>query len=178
MADFTVELNGPLFKRQYLLYVIQLSHGPSDYYYVGQTGDTKEKTARPVFRRLTAHLEDRKSTQNQVYQYIAHHILHCPVCEGKDTAFTGQTRQRVEKYLVNSDVTMSAYRLEDFSQIITKTKHHEIRRRTLQIEKQVIDILRKNKRKVINKKSTGGKPYYPCPYPEIIIQVKNDFLLK
>ncbi len=99
MADMVFGLTGELFRRRYLLYVVELSHSSSQYFYVGQTGDTRVITARPVFRRLAAHLEDRKSTQNQVYQYVAHEILGFPEEEGKKTAFTEEARRTSHRCL-------------------------------------------------------------------------------
>ncbi len=177
MPDLNLKLDGEHFRRRYLLYIIHLSHNIKDYFYVGQTGDTKVVTARPVFRRLSAHFEDRKSTQNQVYQYIAHDILKLPEDEGKKTAFTEETRQKVEEYLVESKITMYAYHLEPFIPQISHKEHSNTRRKTLRIEKLVIRLLRKNGRNVMNKKSTSEALYIDCPYPEILKQVAKDFKL-
>ena len=76
MADMVLELLGEHFRRQYLLYIIKISHGEDEYFYVGQTGDNRYTTARPAFRRLAGHFEDSgQSTQNQIYRYIACDIL-------------------------------------------------------------------------------------------------------
>lgn len=177
MADMVFGLTGELFRRQYLLYIVEISHGRSNYFYVGQTGDTRVITARPVFRRLAAHLEDRKSTQNQVYQYVAHEILKLPEDEGKKIAFTEGTRQKVEKYLVKSNIKMYAYHLERFRPTFTPEEHKKRRRKTQKMENQVIAVFRENGRELINRKSTLPASYADCPYPEVMKKVARDFNL-
>ncbi len=177
MADMIFGLTGEHFRRRYLLYVVELSHEGSKYFYMGQTGDTRVITARPVFRRLAAHLEDRKSTQNQVYQYVAHDILKFPEDEGKKTAFTEGARQAVEEYLVKSNIKMYVYYLEPFLSSATPEEHKKKRRKTQKIEKQVIAVFRKNGRELMNRKSTPFASYTDCPYPEVMKRVATDFNL-
>ena len=65
MTD-VITVDGQLFRRQYLLYVLAVDNNLDQFCYVGQTGDWKYITARPPFHRLAAHLEDSgRSTQNQ-----------------------------------------------------------------------------------------------------------------
>ena len=177
MADIVFGLAGELFKRRYLLYVVELSHDNSQYYYVGQTGDTRVITARPVFRRLAAHFEDRKSTQNQVYQYVAHEVLGFPEAEGKKTAFTEAAKREIEEYLIKSNIKMHAYYLEPFKSTITRREHEKNRRKTQKIEEQVIDIFRKNRKELMNRKSTPPASLSDCPYPEVLKRVAIDFNL-
>jgi len=177
MADMVFGLTGELFRRRYLLYVVELSHSSSQYFYVGQTGDTRVITARPVFRRLAAHLEDRKSTQNQVYQYVAHEILGFPEEEGKKTAFTEEARRAIEEYLVKSNIKMHVYYLEPFISTITQGEHEKNRRKTQKIEEQVIDVFRKNRKELMNRKSTLPASLSDCPYPEVLKRVAIDFNL-
>ena len=177
MADIVFGLTGELFRRQYLLYVVELSHDSSQYFYVGQTGDTRVITARSVFRRLAAHLEDRKSMQNQVYQYVAHGILRFPEDEGKKTAFTEEARQAIEEYLVKSNIKMHVYYLEPFISTITRGEHEKNRRKSQKIEVQVIDFFRKNGKELMNRKSTPPASLSDCPYPEVLKRVVIDFNL-
>jgi len=177
MADIVFGLTGELLRRQYLLYVVELSHDNSQYFYVGQTGDTRVITARPVFRRLAAHLEDRKSTQNQVFQYVAHEILRFPEYEGKKTAFTEEAKRAIEEYLVKSNIKMHVYYLEPFISTITQREHEKNRRKTQKIEEQVIDVFRKNGKELMNRKSTPPAPLSDCPYPEVLKRVATDFNL-
>ncbi len=58
MPKITITLDGRVFRRQYLIYVIELINGSEKYFYVGQTGDRKYTTARPPVRRFMGHLED------------------------------------------------------------------------------------------------------------------------
>ncbi len=174
MSNLHLELTGEHFRRRYLLYIIRLTHKKDNYYYIGQTGDTRVITARPVFRRLAAHLSDRKGSENQVYQYIAHDILNLPADEGKDKPYSENTKCGVEKYLIDSKVTMYAYQLEPFSLSISREKHKITRRKTQRIERQVISIFSNNGKKLVNKK-IKHVPLVDCPYPKILKQVKKDF---
>lgn len=178
MADIVFELKGEFFRRRYLLYVVELQHGRSRYYYVGQTGDTRVITARPVFRRLAAHLEDRKSTQNQVYQYIAHDILGYPKEEGTKVAFAEQTRTAVEEYLVATEVSMHVYYLEPFKPTISRREHVKRRRNTQRMESQVIDLFHRNRRRVMNKRKVASASLTDCPYPRVMTRVAEDFGLR
>ena len=177
MADMIFGLTGEHFRRRYLLYVVELSHEGSKYFYVGQTGDTNVITARPVFRRLAAHLEDRKSTQNQVYQYVAHDILKFPEDEGKKTAFAEGTRQAVEEYLVKSNIKMYAYYLQPFLSSATPEEHKKKRRKTQKIEEQVIAAFRENGKELMNRKPTPPVSWADCPYPEVLKRGAMDFNL-
>jgi len=176
VANMVLELKGEHFKRQYLLYIVELSHKGNKYFCVGQTGDTRVITARPVFRRLAAHLEDSKSTQNQLYQYVAQDILNFPEDEGKKIAFTEKARQAVEEYLVKSNIKMYAYHLESFLPATTE-EHKKKRRKSQKIEEQVIAVFRKNGRRLINKKQIPFPSYADCPYPEVLKRVAKDFNL-
>jgi hypothetical protein len=177
MADMVVELSGEQFKKQYLLYIIHLYHNNDNYYYIGQTGDRNVKTARPVFRRLAAHLGDRQSTENQVYQFIAHDILNIPVVQGKTEGFSEQSRDKISQFLVNSKIKMFAYSLEPFSPDVSNQKHKITTKKTEVIENQVICLFHKSHRIIMNKKWTPTDPSVNCPYPMILEEVIKDFEL-
>ena len=88
MEKFSLKLEGQHFKRQYLLYIIEITHGNDKHYYVGQTGDHNYTTARPAFRRLAGHLEDLGgSTQNQIYRFIAEIVLEFSEAGQKNSKF-------------------------------------------------------------------------------------------
>jgi len=176
MADMVLELLGKHFRRQYLLYIIEISHGDDEYFYVGQTGDNKYITARPAFRRLAAHFEDQgRSTQNQIYRYIAADILKIEEARNKQSAFTPQTKQAVEDYLVNSVVRMYVYSLEPFSSTATHEKHLQKVRKATLLEKQVIDAFLQHNRKLVNKDLIRPPIGASCPYPGALEQIKQDF---
>ncbi len=178
MADMVLELLGEHFRRQYLLYIIEISHGDDEYFYVGQTGDNRYITARPAFRRLAGHFEDSgQSTQNQIYRYIACGILKIEEASNKQSAFSPGTKQAVEDYLVDSVVKMYAYSLEPFSSRATHEEHLQKVRNTTLLEKQVIDAFLQNNRQLVNKDWATTRVRATCPYPKALEQIKQDFSL-
>ena len=138
MSKIILSLNGTYFKRQYLVYVVEVVHNNERFYYIGQTGDNRYVTARPVFRRLAAHLEDvGTSTQNQIYRFIAKDILGITKAAEKRSAFDEHTKQMVEKYLTNSIIVMHAYPLQPFMASVKHAEHLEIVRKVTLFEKIV-----------------------------------------
>ena len=178
MEKITLTLEGQHFKRQYLLYIIEITNGNDNHFYVGQTGDHNYTTARPAFRRLAGHLEDLGgSTQNQIYRYIAEIVLGFSEAGQKDSKFDEKIKQAVEEFLVNSTITMHVYPLQPFSPGIEKDKHLEIVRRVSLFEKMVITLFRTNKKRIANKKLTLPKKGAVCPYPQIFEEIIADFEL-
>ena len=177
MADMVLELLGEHFRRQYLLYIIKICHGEDEYFYVGQTGDNRYITARPAFRRLAGHFEDSgQSTQNQIYRYIACNILKIERASNKQCAFTLETKQAVEDYLVNSVVKMYVYSLQPFSPAKHEEHLQKVRNTTL-LEKQVIGAFLQNNRQLANKNLATPSTDATCPYPKAFEQIKQDFSL-
>jgi hypothetical protein len=175
MAEMILTLEGKHFKRQYLLYIIEITHGNDKHYYVGQTGDNRYTTARPAFRRLAGHLEDAgKSTQNQIYRYLAVEVLG--LAEAK-TKFDEKVKQAVEDYLVKSTVKMYIYPLQPFEPGIEHDQHLKIVRKVTLFEKMVINLFRTNSKRIANKKMTQPPRDVECPYQEILQQIVTDFKL-
>jgi hypothetical protein len=178
MAKMILTLEGHHFKRQYLLYIVEVIHGNEKYYYVGQTGDHNYITARPAFRRLTGHLEDLgTSTQNQIYRYIAEIILGYPEAIKKDTKFDEKIKQDVENFLVGSTIMMYIYPLREFLPGVSKEQHLEIVHKVTHFEKIVINLLRTQNKKIANKKLTLPGIGVECPYPQILTEIVSDFSL-
>jgi hypothetical protein len=178
MAETTLTLEGKHFKRKYLLYIIEITHGNDKHYYVGQTGDNNYTTARPAFRRLAGHLDDSgRSTQNQLYRYLAEKVLGFLEAGRKDSTFDENTKQAVEDYLVDSTVKMYVYPLQPFKPGIERNHHIEIVRKITLFEKIVINLLRTNKKRVANKKLTQPEKCAECPYPQILTEIVADFKL-
>ena len=175
MPDFSIELAGEHFRRAYLLYVIEIRHNEDRYYYVGQTGDNKYTTARPAFRRLSGHLQDTgKSTQNQVYRYIATKILGYGEAERQE-AFHEKIKQAVEGFLVGSTMRMHIYKVQPFNHPISHSDHLAIVRKVTLLEKHVIKAFTISGKSLINK--TISDPTGPCPYPRLLAQIKSEFSL-
>ena len=176
MPDIRIELPGAHFRRAYLLYVIEICHGKEQYFYVGQTGDNNYVTARPAFRRLSGHLDDSgRSTQNQVYKYIAANILGHREATSK-ASFPEAVKQDVEDFLVDSTVLMHIYKAKAFKPDVSRHNHlREVRAVTL-MEKYVMVSFLEAGRLLMNKKIV--KPRGACPYPRLLIRIKSDFDLK
>ena len=178
MAEMILTLEGKHFKRQYLLYIIEITHGNDKHYYVGQTGDNRYTTARPAFRRLAGHLEDGgRSTQNQIYRYLAVNVLRFSEAAEKGKTFDEKVKQAVEDYLVGSSINMYVYSLQPFIPGIDHSQHLEIVRMVTLLEKNVIGLFLKNKKPIANKKLTPPKRDTECPYPQILKQIVADFNL-
>lgn len=173
MPDFSIELVGEQFRRAYLLYVMEICHNKDRYYYVGQTGDNKYITARPAFRRLSGHLQDTgKSTQNQVYRYIATKILGYGEAENQE-AFHEKIKQAVEGFLVGSTVRMHIYKVHPFDPAVSRSNHLTNVGKVSLLEKHVIKAFVNSGKSLINK--TVIEPAGPCPYPRLLTRIKSDF---
>jgi hypothetical protein len=175
-ADMLLTLEGQHFRRQYLLYIIEIIHGQDRHYYIGQTGDHNYITARPAFRRLAGHLDDSgRSTENQVYRYLAAKVLKYAAAEDKSENFSEEIKQAVEDYLVHSTVRMHVYSLQEFPQSIEREAHLENVRKVRHFEKMVMELFTEGKKKIANlkiSKPSGGRE---CPYPDILKRIKIDF---
>jgi len=176
MVETILTLEGKHFQRQYLLYIVEIIHENDNYYYVGQTGDKNYTTARPAFRRLAGHLEDGgRSTQNQVYRYLAVEVLGISEAARKDSTFDEKIKQSVEDYLVSSTVKMYAYPLQPFIPGIEHRQHLDIVRKVTLFEKIVIRLLLTNSKTIANKKVTQPTRSAECPYPQVLNQIVADF---
>jgi hypothetical protein len=176
MPDVQIELPGAHFRRAYLLYVIEIRHGKEQYFYVGQTGDNHYLTARPAFRRLSGHLADTgRSTENQVYRYIATNILGH---EGavSQISFSEAVKQDVEDFLVGSTVLMHVYRVKPFKPNVPRDNHLRDVRNVRLMERHVMASFLGAGRLLMNKKIQ--KPVSGCPYPRLLVRIKSDFKLK
>jgi len=177
-ADMILTLNGQHFRRHYLLYIIEILHGSDVHYYIGQTGDTHATTARPAFRRLAGHLEDRgRSTENQVYRYLAVKILGFAEASDRDENFQENVKQAVEDYLVESTLKMHIYILQEFPPDIKREVHLLNVRKVTLFENMIINRFITNQKKIGNKKISRIPNGVECPYPEILNRIQTDFFL-
>ncbi|MGA2917764.1 hypothetical protein [Methanoregula sp.] len=178
VADMILTLEGQHFRRQYLLYIIQISNGNDNHFYIGQTGDNNATTARPAFRRLAAHLGDSgSSTENQVYQYLAEHVIEFPSNDNKGEKFNKKIKQAVEDYLVHSTISMYVYSLQEFPPGIEREVHLANVRKVRLFEKIIIDLFIKHQKKIANKKLSKPPRGAVCPYPDIFKRIESDFKL-
>ena len=175
-ADMILNLEGQHFRRQYLVYVIEINHGNDYHYYIGQTGDNHATTARPAFRRLAGHLEDRgRSKQNQVYRYLAERVLNYSEASNKTENFNEEIKQAVEDYLVHSTIRMYVYSLQEFPLKIEHEDHLANVRKVRLFEKMVIELFKTNRKNIGNKIISKPPQGTECPYPEILERIKRDF---
>ncbi len=178
MAEIQITLDGVIFRRQYLLYIVEISHKHDKIYYIGQTGDNKHTTARPAFRRLAAHFEDvGHSTQNQIYRFLAVEVLGIAEAASRNSAFSERIKQEVEEFLAKSTTRMYVYPLEPFLPGIQHNQHLEIVRRVTGFENLVINIFRANAKRLANRK-LFPRNGLECPYPKALSQILVDFDIK
>lgn len=178
MAKMLINLEGKHFQRQYLLYIVEITHKSDKFYYIGQTGDNNYITARPAFRRLAGHLEDGgRSTQNQIYRFLAVDVLGFAEATRKDSIFDEKIKQSVEDYLVDSTIKMYGYPLQAFKPGIERQQHLEIVRKVTHFEKIVIKLLYANSKIIMNKKQIPPPVKEKCPYPDVLNQIIDDFNL-
>lgn len=176
MPRITLTLDGQVFKRQYLVYVIELVNGNRKYFYVGQTGDRRYTTARPPVRRLMGHLEDvGTSTQNQLYRFVAVDILRIEEAR-QQAAFTEDIKQRVEDFFAESAVHMHVYHLAPFTPGIPHGEHTAIRERVEEFERHVLKRFKSAGLNLANRNFHAPKDRV-APYPEVFSQLLGDFSL-
>ncbi len=176
MDKYTITLDGHLFRRAYLLYIIELIFTGKRHYYVGQTGDRRYITARPAFRRLMGHFEDvGRSTQNQLYRYVAADLLQCSDARER-VSFSEDVKQQVEDVLAGSTVHMHVYSLEPFRVGILREQHLEVLHRVEDFERHVIKRFKEAGFPLANR--NVHSPRTPIPYPEVFREIEMDFGLR
>jgi hypothetical protein len=177
MKNFKIKLEGDYLQSSYAVYVIELIHQGEQYYYIGQTGDNHYISARPAFRRLTGHLENKnRSTQNQIYKYIAYEILKFRKRDKKED-FEIDEKAQIEKWLAASTLEMSVYPLEVFDFHASKEEHTTKRRATQEFEKQVIQLFIQEGKPLINKSRPKAKEA-GVHYEEQLDNIIQDFDIK
>lgn len=167
MKNFKIKLDGYFLQSAYVVYIIELIYTDNIYYYIGQTGDNHYITARPALRRLVGHLENKnRSTQNQLYKFIAYHILELPKRDKKED-FTPNEKMDIEQVLSQSIIEMHVYPLETFD-----LENHTIKRKAAQeFEKHILQLFMKNSQQLINKstpKPKNSTPNYMEQYQAIV----------
>ena len=174
MQYFKIELDGNHFVESYLVYVIEISHGGYNrYFYVGQTGDRNHFTARPAFRRLSAHLSDQgRSTENQLYRYIATKILKHQL--EKNKAFETGVKTNVGEFLKKAKICMHVFPIRAFeSEMISQ--HKTNREYVESIEVEVIAELSKRfgPEAVLNSRLPKANRKIPPDIDETVRQILN-----
>lgn len=159
MNYYRIHIDGKQFEQQYLVYIVRLRHSSDTVrYYVGQTGDRHYRTARPAFRRLAAHFEDRGySTQNQVYRAVAG-MLHKKEFKSR-TRFSNDVKHEVSKYLVESQIDMFVFPIRPFDREVSSDQHKENVRFIEGVEQCTIWALceRHGKDAVLNKRISAPR---------------------
>jgi hypothetical protein len=153
MEYFKIELDGNHFVDSYLVYIIEVTNDEyGRFFYVGQTGDRNHFTARPAFRRLSAHLSDQgRSTENQLYRHIATQILKYQL--EKNKVFKTETKADVAKFLRKAKICMHVFPIRAFDRALI-SEHKANREFVELVENEVISqILNRHGSKfVLNKR--------------------------
>ena len=155
MDHYKIHIEGKQFEKHYLIYIIRLKYqNKYNHYYIGQTGDRFYRTARPAFRRLAGHLEDKGySTQNQLYKGIANQILKLEFEPKK--SFPDKVKDAVSQYLEQSEIDMFVFPVMKFDSRSGPSRHRENVRFIENVEKHLIKkfIGCFSAEKVLNKKT-------------------------
>lgn len=174
MMKTKIRIEGDALASAYAVYIIELSNDGKQYYYIGQTGDGHYITARPPFRRLVGHLENKnRSTQNQIYKFVAYEMLGSEKRD-KKIDFTLHEKEAIENWLTNSTVEMTEYKLETFDFHASKEPHTEKRRAVLEFEKKVIRLFSNAGKVLINKSQPTPKSDI-IAYPEAYADIRKEF---
>ena len=167
-------IDGKYLKSSYSVYIIELTNNKNNYYYIGQTGDSNYVTARSVFRRLSGHLSDLKSsTQNQLYRFIANKILDI----NPKRSFSAIQKKMIEEFLVNSIITTYSYKILDFNFLANKSEHKKKWYQVVEFEKRIIKLFIRNNKQIINKRipKTYDKR---VNFEKVLKEIRNEFKLK
>ncbi|MDR1787949.1 MAG: hypothetical protein LBR16_05810 [Treponema sp.] len=173
---YKIELIGKeQFKSSYSIYIIVLNHCNDKYFYIGQTGDRNNTSARSPFLRLAGHLDkQKKSTQNQLYRGIIEKILKTQYNETNSK----ETYESVENILINTVLTMYTFPIYEFYYNISEEKHKEMVANVEEMENKIIvDLIQKfGEEHIINKKYSDTK----CINQEFIDKAKQieDYVIK
>ena len=177
LQNSKITIEGKQLKSVYAVYVIELTHLNETYYYVGQTGDAHYIAARPPFNRIGGHLENTKrSTQNQLYTFIINKLaIHSP-SDASD--YTRADKARVESFLSESQITtMHICPLVEFTHMLAEDEHRNRRHLVLEFEKQVIHLLQKAGKNLINRSRHLPRQNEGSMFPDKYEAVKIDFRL-
>jgi hypothetical protein len=158
MEKYHFILNGAeCFRCAYTVYIIEIKHNQNgSFYYIGQTGDKKYKSARAPFYRLAGHLnEQNKSTENQVYKGIVYKILKMD-WSNENKEFI---KNKVNEYLIQTTIKMSIYQYKDFNSNITIENHQKNVKEINEVENELILKLIElfGQDKILNKKYNNAK---------------------
>ena len=155
MKSFSLELRGCHFQQAYLIYIIKLKAKNKDYYYVGQTGDSHYKIARPAFLRLAGHLELRqKSTQNQIVKYICKELIKEDL---ESSNHYDKLKYKILEFLSTCHLGMNVYPVYEISNNISKKEHQDKNRMIKEFEKHIIRLFEKNNKELMNKSKPKPK---------------------
>jgi hypothetical protein len=140
MEYFKLELDGNHFVESYFVYLIEVTHADyGRFFYVGQTGDRNHFTARPAFRRLSAHLSDQGwSKENQLYRHIAQKLLKHELVKNK--VFEPETKTGVGAFLREAKICMHVFPVKTFDKAF-EPEHKANRKYVESIENEVISQL-------------------------------------
>lgn len=174
MMKTKIRIEGDALASAYAVYIIELSCNGKQYFYIGQTGDSHYITARPCFRRLVGHLENKnRSTQNQIYKFVAYEILGLEKRD-KTIDFTLHEKEAIENWLTNSTIEMTEYKLEIFDFHASKELHTEKRRTVVEFEKKIIQLFAKAGKTLINKSQYKPK-FAAVTYPDVYEDICKSF---
>jgi len=176
MNKLTITLEPQHFKRNYLLYVIELVSNNTSQYYIGHTSDQQSVNNKYALIRLAEHFYDINSaTGNHIYRYIANKIIE----KGKkeDFKITEKIKSKVDLFLSQSKVIMHIYPLLEFDSV-SKDEHKENLKNVRKFKHLILRIFKESKKEMMNNdKTIEFVKYNETQFPKIWEKIKTDFYI-
>jgi hypothetical protein len=147
IKEMEIRFNSEWFQSGYYVYVISITHiSKGIFYYIGQTGDRNNKSARSPFYRLMGHYNtygrNNFGTDAQLVKgLVSNGLIEMPSDNKK-------ARICIEEAIVNKTVAINAdfFNISDFN----ITDHDAKRKNVEEIEAALIKIFSNNKLKLFN----------------------------
>jgi hypothetical protein len=153
IKQLEINFNSEWFQSGYYVYVISITHNTKGiFYYIGQTGDRNNKSARSPFYRLMGHFNtygvENPGTDAQLVKGLLNNNLIETPSESK------KARICIEEAIHNKSIVINAYYLKitDFDNI----DHHSKRQNVEEIELALINKFCDNKLRIFNDMSKIG----------------------
>ncbi len=175
---YSIELSSAKFKKSYAIYIIELTHKDSKYYFIDNLLEMKGISTKFSFEKLAQLFEEIKSANNnEIFKFILNKILKQNVLPTQKIA--DKHKFLVEQFLNKSNLKMTVYPLLQFNFLEIKKKEHKVNSKKTKIfEQQVIRLFKMNSMALINETEVETYVRYDdIPFLKVWHQIKDDFNL-
>jgi len=177
---YSIELGPEKLKKSYAVYIIEITHKDSKYYFIDNLLELKGISTKFSFEKL-AHLFKgvKSSKNNDIFKFILNKILLQNVIPSQ--RITDKHKFLVEQFLNKSNLKMTVYPVLQFNYLEVKTKEHrENTKKVKNFEQQIIRLFKMNSMPLMNETESESETYVrydDIPFPKVWHQIKNDFYL-